>query len=168
VLDVTSELVQARLYEEASALIRRYQDAASSTLVGQFIELNLYVFQGDCKRALPLIERVRSLGGVDSTRTLYLSLIALHCRGEDEAAQRIFAGQVQAWQQANQYFSAQVVAVFYVTLGSRDEALAWLERAFDNHEVDPTITYSVIWDALRDDPRFKALLGRLVPQPEDR
>ncbi len=54
------------------------------------------------------------------------------------------------------------IAAIYAALGNKDEALAWLKRACDEHEqgvvdlkVDPR------FDALRSDPRFMDLLRRV-------
>ncbi len=59
-------------------------------------------------------------------------------------------------------FTPFAVATFYAGLGDKDKALAWLERAFDEHgysllrlKVDP------FFDSLRSDPRFQDLVRRM-------
>jgi serine/threonine-protein kinase len=58
------------------------------------------------------------------------------------------------------------IAGIYAALGNKDEALAWLKRACDEHEqgvvdlkVDPRL------DTLRADPRFVDLLRRVKLAP---
>ena len=53
-------------------------------------------------------------------------------------------------------------AVIYLGLGEKDQAFAWLEKAYKERsfgllrlEVDP------LWDPLRSDPRFADLLRRI-------
>jgi eukaryotic-like serine/threonine-protein kinase len=57
------------------------------------------------------------------------------------------------------------VAEGYILLGDKDQALVWLNKAYDAHfglnfiKVDPT------WDSMRSDPRFADLLHRMgLPQ----
>jgi len=54
------------------------------------------------------------------------------------------------------------MAELYAALGERDEAFAWLERAFD--EKSQQLTYlnsGAEWDPLRSDPRFQDLVRRI-------
>jgi hypothetical protein len=46
--------------------------------------------------------------------------------------------------------------------GLNDQALQWLEKAYDNHE-SPLLRLGVVWDwlDLHGDPRFQDLLRRL-------
>jgi TolB-like protein/DNA-binding winged helix-turn-helix (wHTH) protein/Tfp pilus assembly protein PilF len=65
-------------------------------------------------------------------------------------------------------FTPFAVATFYAGLGDKDKALAWLERAFDEHgyslvrlRVDP------FFDSLRSDRRFQDLLRRMNFPPSE-
>jgi tetratricopeptide (TPR) repeat protein len=60
------------------------------------------------------------------------------------------------------YVSAYWRAIIYVGLGEKEQAFAWLERAYQEHatrlaflKVDPRL------DPLRSDPRFRELLQRI-------
>jgi eukaryotic-like serine/threonine-protein kinase len=64
------------------------------------------------------------------------------------------------------YVSPLDITIFYGHLGHRDEAFAWLERAYDERSVwmaqlscDPRL------DPLRSDPRFQELLRRMNLRP---
>ncbi|MGB6341001.1 MAG: hypothetical protein WBF32_14615, partial [Candidatus Aminicenantaceae bacterium] len=58
------------------------------------------------------------------------------------------------------------IATLYTRAGKNDEALEWLEKAYE--ERDPNFSYicvDPIFDDLRDDPRFQKLLRHLnLPQ----
>nr|NIO48995.1 tetratricopeptide repeat protein [Candidatus Aminicenantes bacterium] len=54
------------------------------------------------------------------------------------------------------------IGTMYTRAGKNDEALEWLEKAYEAH--DPNMTYinvDPIFDGLRDDPRFQDLLRRM-------
>lgn len=76
-------------------------------------------------------------------------------------------GLREFWKQRLQYLLEQpdvplaTVAAAYVQMGDHDNAMAWLERLYDERgawirglKVQP------VWDPLRDDPRFQELLRR--------
>ena len=57
---------------------------------------------------------------------------------------------------------AGAISSYYAKLGDRDQAFAWLDRAYDQRE--PWLVYtkiSPIYDNLRPDPRFAAFLKKL-------
>jgi TolB-like protein/Flp pilus assembly protein TadD len=60
-----------------------------------------------------------------------------------------------------EYISVDV-ALIYVGLGEEDQALEWLEKAYDEHNVSLAwLKMDPIFDTLRDDPRFQDLLRRM-------
>ena len=59
------------------------------------------------------------------------------------------------------YVSPQWMAVAYTGMGERDQAFKWLDRIFEERAQGAlTIKASPVWDSLRSDPRFPALLRR--------
>ena len=66
-------------------------------------------------------------------------------------------------QRADQtYMPAYFIAAIYGALDEKDQAFAWLQRAYD--ERDPQITYLLLdpfVDPLRSDPRFNALVRKV-------
>jgi TolB-like protein/DNA-binding SARP family transcriptional activator len=61
-----------------------------------------------------------------------------------------------------EYVSPYDIAVIYVGLGEKDQAFAWLERAYENRS--PWLVYLKVepaLDPLRSDPRFADLLCRM-------
>jgi hypothetical protein len=58
------------------------------------------------------------------------------------------------------------IATLYTRAGKHEEALHWLEQAYDAHDANmPAISVDPIFDGLRDDSRFQDLLRRMnLPQ----
>ena len=58
------------------------------------------------------------------------------------------------------------IALRYQDAGDNDRAIDWLEKAYEEH--DPSLPYlgNPLYDPLRSDPRFQALLRRMN-LPED-
>jgi len=59
------------------------------------------------------------------------------------------------------FVSPQSFAVVHLGLGDREQALAWLEKAYDEHAFEVLGFSGEIFDHLRDDPRFQDLLRRM-------
>jgi adenylate cyclase len=58
------------------------------------------------------------------------------------------------------------IATLFTRAGKKEEAIEWLEKAFDVRDSNmPSIGVDPIFDVLRDDPRFNDLLRRMnLPQ----
>ena len=55
-----------------------------------------------------------------------------------------------------------VIATFYARVGKKDQALAWLEKGYEDRDFRMTIlSVAFEFDSLRDDPRFKELIRRM-------
>jgi len=91
-------------------------------------------------------------------------LYALH--GQNDAALKILQRLRQ--NRAQRYTAAYGLALIYVGLGDRNEALNWLEQGYREHDgfnigpirVDPLLA------PLQGDPRFEALAEKIVPARE--
>jgi tetratricopeptide (TPR) repeat protein len=62
----------------------------------------------------------------------------------------------------HEYVPAESIALIYEGLGEKDQAFAWLQKAYDEHGF--TMTWLMVeprWDSLRSDPRFADLLQRM-------
>ena len=62
----------------------------------------------------------------------------------------------------NGYAHAYWIAAIHTGLGEHDQALDWLERGYQERDgLMVWLNIVFAWDALRSDPRFQALLGRM-------
>ena len=64
-------------------------------------------------------------------------------------------------QSKQSYVSPYLFAWLYANLGKKDEALGWLEKAVAEHSINLVYLRSSIWDSLRSDPRYIALLKKV-------
>jgi hypothetical protein len=65
-------------------------------------------------------------------------------------------------QKDRRYISASNIALVYAALGKKDEAFAWLERAYSEHDsVVSVIASYPASQPLRRDPRFVELVRRV-------
>ncbi len=58
------------------------------------------------------------------------------------------------------------IALVYAGLGEKDEAFAWLEKAYEERSFQlQWLNVEPRWDSLRSDPRFADLIRRIgLPQ----
>ncbi|MFI5280760.1 MAG: TPR end-of-group domain-containing protein [Gemmatimonadales bacterium] len=91
--------------------------------------------------------------------------MALACAGQVEAARSIVDTIIAQSERGQHYMAPGAIAWMYIGLGDKESALHWLARAVEDRNfmiafarVDP------IWDSLRGDPRFTALLERIRPE----
>jgi len=80
--------------------------------------------------------------------------------GQREAARQVAVALEDA--AAQQYVGGSSIAMVYAGLGDQDRAFAWLERAYEERDVQLVhLADYAFFDPLRADPRFAALLGRM-------
>jgi len=71
---------------------------------------------------------------------------------------------LEKWQQLNRrrQMDPAATALAYVGMDAKDEAFAWLQRAYSEHSnVLAALKVDPIYDALRNDSRFQVLLRRV-------
>ena len=80
-------------------------------------------------------------------------------REEDEA--RALLSQLME-RRAREFVPAIAIVYIYLGLGEHDEALRWLEEAYQEHGVSLVWLKELwIYDPLRSDPRFQSILERM-------
>jgi len=85
--------------------------------------------------------------------------------GGYEGAQRAIADVLAAQYEKGEYRSAWGVALRYLDAGDKDRAIAWLQKDYDVRGQSLPYLGMPIWDSVRSDPRFQALLRRMgLPQ----
>jgi TolB-like protein/Tfp pilus assembly protein PilF len=57
---------------------------------------------------------------------------------------------------------AHWIAKIYATLNEKELAFSWLERGLATGAIAPFYKDDPVWDPIRDDPRFAALVGKMV------
>ena len=120
----------------------------------------VYAREGKHDDAIRELQQVRLLVGPDHPYGLgILGYVYAKAGKKDEAMRvldRLFAFSKQGFILASQ------AAMVYVGLGDKDKAFEWLGRAFEEHD-QPLgfIKTAFVWDSLRSDPRYTALLKKM-------
>jgi TolB-like protein/Flp pilus assembly protein TadD len=121
----------------------------------------VYLNQGKHVEAIQEFQQALKLSGNETTDfTLDLGF-AYAVAGKREEARRILAKLKQ--QHEKGLVPSGPIAILYGALGELNEAFAWLEKAYQEH--DPELTYINVpgrrFEPLRHDPRFRRLLVRM-------
>ena len=66
------------------------------------------------------------------------------------------------------YVSPQGFAIVHLGLGNKEQAMAWLEKAYDERAFEVLGFSGALFDRLSDDPRFQDLLRRMRLPTADR
>jgi len=148
----------ARRYDEAIAMLRETLRTAPNNLQVMSTLRTSYHHKGMYEEALEMWKRYYAT------------------RGDQEAEEALARGQAEAGYSGALSSLAEMmiersrttfvtpwrIGTLYTRAGKNDEALEWLEKAYEAH--DPNMTYirvDPIFDGLRDDPRFQDLLRRM-------
>ncbi|HEY2867609.1 MAG TPA: protein kinase [Pyrinomonadaceae bacterium] len=156
--NVGDMLLYAHRYDEAIAQYRRVLALDPSFQFAHFeMALGLQT-KGLYPEAIAEFRKGLELG-YDSQNTGFLAYSLARSGQKDEAMKLIESLKKES---AEHYVQSYAIAVAYVGLGNKDEAIAWLEKDVAEHStqncvyaVDPAL------DDLRSDPRFKDMLRRL-------
>jgi tetratricopeptide (TPR) repeat protein len=117
------------------------------------------------KAAEILSEVIKSHPEMDGIRPHYA--MALSALGRHEEARAQLTPRVKEIAEAD-HDCPYWLASAYVMEGMYDDALDWLERAISlGNENRPWFESNPIWEPLREDPRFRALMRRIEEGRED-
>jgi TolB-like protein/Tfp pilus assembly protein PilF len=154
----------ARQYDQAFDQIQKTVEmdekfAQSYPWLGLILEQ-----QGKYAEAITAFQKAMSLfpGGSSIAQAELAHAYAVS--GNREAAQKIIA-ELQE-RATSKYVSSFYIAAIYAGLGEKDQAFAWLEKAYEERS-DGLVNLKADqrFDSLRSDPRFKDLARRLGLNP---
>ena len=157
--DLGNTYSSARRYDEAIEQLRKtleidpgFYDAHYS--LGQALEL-----KGDIVGAMAEYQKARALN--DDPQVLALLGHAYASSGYKTEAVKILEQLKELSKQ--RYVSAYSLAIVYLGLGDKEEALRWLEKSYQDREGSDIalIKINLFFDALRGDPRFEALVAKV-------
>lgn len=150
---------------------RRYDEAIQQ--LTQTLEMNpdlptahtylavAYLRSGRYTEALDHLDRVRSpTPGLDGYRGQAYAFSARRAEAQAEVS-RLVA------QSKQRYVSAYDIATIHAALGDRDQLFAWLDRALiERSQLIAWLPWDAVFDGIRDDARYSALVQRLVPRAD--
>ncbi len=119
----------------------------------------VYLEMGMLQEAIAALEKAVALSGEHPGFKAVLGLVYAKADRKGEAL-KILEELKQL--STGRYVSSLKIDHIYIGLGENDLALEWLEKAYE--ERDATLVWikvSRVYDSLRSDPRFKALLKKI-------
>jgi TolB-like protein/DNA-binding winged helix-turn-helix (wHTH) protein/Flp pilus assembly protein TadD len=157
--DIAGILVIAHHYDEA---IREYRNVLAikpddgDALWGLGWAL---ICNNQAAEAIPVLERAASVTDGSPRVVSYLVWAYAHSGRRPDALRLV--GELKKRQQAG-YVPAGAFVIAYLGLGEKDEAFAWLERAYqEQSNLLKYLKVDLIFDSVRDDPRFQDLVRRV-------
>jgi TolB-like protein/Tfp pilus assembly protein PilF len=155
-----TNLLYARRYDEAIAQLRKTLEIEPTFYYALYALGMALQLKGDIPGAIAEYTKAKQLS--DDLAAPVLLAAAKAQSGDKDAAVRMLAELAELSQ--HRYVRAYWRALLYLSLGNRDEAIRWLEQSLADHE-GPHITFikvDPLLDPLRGDPRFEALVQKVV------
>jgi TolB-like protein/Tfp pilus assembly protein PilF len=131
---------------------------------------SVYVQQGCFEEAMAEYQKVLNLSaGATVVETAIKALMAHACArwGKTDKATKLLDELIRQIEESKRSSSAipvslHAIAEIYIALGRIDEAFDWLNKAYDQHDMQMvSLKTNPTLDRLRDDPRFANLVRRV-------
>ncbi len=118
-----------------------------------------YIGKGQYDKAIDLFKTALEKSGSNSLILSFLGY-AYGKSGKIKEAEQILTEIMNQYQ--NNYISPVIIATVHAGLDNREQALDWLERAYkEGGSQLAYIKVSQLWDNIRTEPRFQALLNKI-------
>ncbi len=159
--DLAEELLIAHRYDEAIRQSRKTMDLDPQFAVAHY-ELGQALVQKHLyKEAITELQKAIALSGGSTTCTSNLAYVYAVSGMKTEAVKILN----DLKNRPNHALSnAPEIALVYVGLDEKDQAMAWLEKAYAER-FNPGVLLRPAFDPLRADPRFQDLLHRIGLKP---
>ena len=160
--NVARMLYTARRYDEATTILRKIVELEPNFYPGHIILGMVAVAGGREEEALSEMRRARELAP-DSTWALTNLARAYARSGQRQAALATLEELRRVAKQ--RYVPAYQFAMVHAELGQADTAFQWLDKAVEEpSSIMMMIKVEPSFDMLRGDPRFAAVIKRVVPR----
>jgi TolB-like protein/Flp pilus assembly protein TadD len=161
--DVGYPLYYARRYDRALDYFQKGLELDPNLSWGHLWIGQVYVQQGRYDEAIAEINRAIALSG-GNVRDIATLGHAYAVSGRRDEALKVL-GELQG-QAKQKYVSPYFIALIYTGLGEREQAFAWLEKAYvQRHPYLILIKAEPVFDSLRSDARFAELMRKVgLPQ----
>jgi serine/threonine protein kinase/Tfp pilus assembly protein PilF len=171
-LDPTSLVINAELgwayycarhYDQAIAQGRKTLELDPNFVYTSWVIAQSYEQTGRYQESVAELKRART---IDANWPYIIAELgyAYAASGKRSEAEKIL--QQLKERAAREYIDAILIAYIYVGLGEKDQAFAWLEKAYQERSgLMPWLKGEPKWDPLRGDARFADLLRRIGLPP---
>ena len=156
--DLGNALTRARRFDEAIEQLNRTLSLDQNFFVTYWYLGQTYHANGQYAEAVAAYRKGLALNDNPFLKALLIhSLVETGERGE---AVKLFDELKTA--SARRYVSGSSLAIASASLGERDKAFAYLDKELADRAARPAFfSVNPIWDDLRDDPRFAALIRKV-------
>jgi TolB-like protein/DNA-binding winged helix-turn-helix (wHTH) protein/Flp pilus assembly protein TadD len=155
--DLAEELLIAHRYDEATEQARKTINMDSFFAPAHYVLGQLLLQKHMYKEAIAELQRAVELSEGSTAFTANLAH-AYAVSGRRNEAVKILNDLKNRPQ--NAFSNAPEIALVYVGLDQKDQAMSWLEKAFEER-FSPWVLMRPAFDPLRSDPRFQNLLHRI-------
>ncbi|TMB14288.1 MAG: tetratricopeptide repeat protein [Deltaproteobacteria bacterium] len=147
---------ESREYDVAIEQLKQALDLDPAFPVTRHYLALVYAQKGRFADALAVLEKVTE----PTPRYVGLRAYVLATSGDEATARRLLAELEQ--RSKNEYVQAGVLASIHMALGDADRAFAFLDKAYAERDWSlRELKVNPMWDPIRPDPRFGALLKRV-------
>jgi serine/threonine protein kinase/tetratricopeptide (TPR) repeat protein len=156
---VGEALHMAQRYDEAIAAFQKTLELEPNSGFAYWALGRAYTEKGMYAEAVTAFQKSIPLSGDSPDETA--SLGCVYARSGRKAEARKIVEDLKELSK-RRYIAASVIAQLYVALGDKDQAFAWLGKAYEDHDfILVLLKVEPSFDSLRSDPRFAALLKRI-------
>ena len=152
-------LYQARQYDQAMEQLLEALEMAPNDWVARLNLGKVYVQQKKYAEAITEFQKAREFSE-GNTETIAVLGHVLAISGKKAQAEKVLDDLKRMSKQ--RYVPPYNIAIVYAGLGEKQQALAWLEKAYQDRDVRLVfLKVEPKWDTLRVDERFRDLIGRV-------
>jgi TolB-like protein/DNA-binding winged helix-turn-helix (wHTH) protein/Tfp pilus assembly protein PilF len=152
--DMAEILLVARSNDEAIEQSRRTIDMDPNFAIGHYELGEAFVQKHSYNEAIAEFQKAIELSGGSVPCASNLAYAYAVSNKRNEAVKILNDLKTRSTGNASE------IALIYVGLGDKDQAMQWLEKAYEQH-FNPSILLRSAFDPLRSDPRFQDLLHRI-------
>jgi len=157
--DIAEILCFAGRYDEAIEQCHRTLEMDPNFSMAHYTLGAAFWGKGMYQEALGPLQRAVEIEGEGSVRMIQLA-IGYGFAGQKEKAQQ-FLRKLKK-RAKTEYVDPLWIAGLYAAIGARDEALDWIERAYNERSpTAPALLVDPKFNTLRSDPRYQAVLSRM-------
>jgi len=152
--DMAEILLVAHLNDEAVEQSRRTVDMDPNFAIAHFELGEAFVQKHSYNEAIAEFQKAIELSGGSISARANLAYAYALSNKTNKAVKILNDLKTRSTRNASE------IALMYVGLGEKDQAMTWLEKAYDEH-FNPSILVRPAFDPLRSDPRFQNLVHRI-------